>query len=212
MKNLGNIRQDYDKYHLDISNLPNNPFDLFKTWLNDAETYQIPDFNAMVLTSSDENNQPNARIVLLRELTKNGLVFFTNYESQKGYEIRMNSKVHSLFFWSDLQRQIRIEAIAEKSSDTISDTYFASRPRESQIAAWASQQSQALNSPQTLENAVRKIENRFKNRKIPRPEFWGGYLLKPSRWEFWQGQAARLHQRVVYEKNNQHWEWHLLFP
>lgn len=212
MNNIRDTRRDYDKYDVDLSTLPKNPFDLFKTWLNDAETNQISDYNAMILTSTDDKNQPNARVVLLRELTENGLIFFTNYKSQKGLEIEKNPKVHALFFWSELQRQIRIEAIVEKSSKEISDAYFASRPRESQIAAWASQQSQALSSPETLENAVQEIKNRFKNREIPRPEFWGGYLLKPKRWEFWQGQAARLHQRVVYEKNNQHWEWHLLYP
>ncbi|MDA3912542.1 MAG: pyridoxamine 5'-phosphate oxidase [Bacteroidales bacterium] len=212
MKNLGNIRQDYDKYHLDISKLSKNPFDLFKLWMEDAETNQIPDYNAMVLTSSDDNNQPNARVVLLRELTENGLIFFTNYKSRKGQEIAMNSKVHVLFFWSDLQRQIRIEAIAEKSSKEISDAYFASRPRESQLSSWASMQSQELESPEVLRNTLKAIEAKFKDREVPRPEFWGGYLLKPKRWEFWQGQTARLHQRVVYENKNQPWNRQLLYP
>jgi pyridoxamine 5'-phosphate oxidase len=162
----------------------------------DANIYEP---NAMTLATATNEGLVDARIVLLRDFHSKGLSFFTNYKSIKGQEIRLNKKVCLNFFWPELQRQIRIRGVIEKLPPRSSDLYFASRPRESQIAAWASNQSEKLTNRQELENRYNEYEKKFEGKKVPRPPHWGGYRVKPSYFEFWQGRMSRLHDRIIYQ-------------
>jgi pyridoxamine 5'-phosphate oxidase len=167
----------------------------------------------MVLSTINNHNFPSSRVVLLKDIKADGFSFFTNYNSQKAQDILSNNKASLLFFWPELQRQVRIEGLIEKLTVIDSDEYFASRPRGSQVGAWSSPQSSIINDRQVLETAVSQTEQRFSSSKdIPRPDFWGGYLLKPIRFEFWQGRSSRLHDRVLYLKENSVWAIKRLAP
>lgn len=181
-----------------------NPFELFHIWFQEAVDKSEMESNAFVLSTVNSKNQPSSRIVYLKEVVDEQFVFFTNYSSQKGKEILENTNVSMLFFWPLLSRQVRIEGVCTKTSQEISDEYFNSRPRNSQLGAWASHQSDILNSREELDNRFIELAKQFPN-EIPRPTHWGGYQIDPTQIEFWQGRPSRLHDRLVLTKNNDAW-------
>lgn len=192
---IQHVRKDYQKKALLRQDLPDNPILLLEQWLQESASTDASDYNAMCLSTSNAEGQPDSRIVLLRSITKKGIRFFTNYRSKKGQDIATNPKVSVNFFWKDWERQVRIEGTAEKSSSKVSDAYFASRPRSSQEGAWTSQQS-AVNVSPEIESRTKATIEKFKTTtEIPRPEFWGGYDISIEKIEFWQGRPSRLHNR-----------------
>lgn len=181
-----------------------NPFELFHIWFDEAVNASEVESNAFVLSTIDENLQPSSRIVYLKELVDEQFVFFTNYNSQKGKDIEKNNKVSMLFYWPLMSRQVRIDGVCSKTSEEVSDEYFNSRPRNSQLGAWASHQSDILNNRKELEDRFVELEKKYPN-EIPRPPHWGGYKIDPIQVEFWQGRPSRLHDRLVLTKNNGVW-------
>lgn len=181
-----------------------NPFELFQIWFDEAINAAEVESNAFVLSTTDENFHPSSRIVYLKEVVDEQFVFFTNYNSQKGKDIEKNNKVSMLFFWPLMSRQVRIEGICTKTSGEVSDDYFNSRPRNSQLGAWASHQSDFLSNRKELEDRFIELEKKYPN-EIPRPPHWGGYKIDPIQVEFWQGRPSRLHDRLVLTKNNGAW-------
>jgi len=182
-----------------------SPFDLFSIWFDEAVKNNELESNALCLSTVSSNGIPSSRIVYLKELVEESFVFYTNYASQKGEELALNPMASMLFFWPKLQRQVRITGSVSKISEEDSDAYFASRPRESQLGAWASYQSEILADRNELFSRITKLEQQFKD-TVPRPPHWGGYALKPSELEFWQGQPSRLHDRLVYIKTSDSWK------
>jgi pyridoxamine-phosphate oxidase len=209
---INTIRRDFANRPLDEISTPENPYALFERWFEEAVGAQVLDPYAMIIATADENAQPSSRVVYMRDISENGLVFYTNYQSHKANDLSGNPKIGVLFFWGDLERQIRIEGTVEKVSAEVSDAYFASRPRESQIGAWASDQSTEITSREHLELRVKQFEEQFKNQTVPRPPHWGGFLIKPFSFEFWQGRPSRLHDRIVYAKLNDSWKRSRLAP
>lgn len=189
---------------LEFSNTADNPFDQLDLWLNQAIQALFFQPNAMVLSTMDsKTHQPSSRVVLLKDFNqKDGLIFYTHYQSRKSQELELNPQASALFYWDKLERQVRIEGKIQKISDLISDQYFQSRPRESQIGASISPQSQIIPDRDFLIQAYQKLENNLNNQTIPRPDYWGGYQLIPSYFEFWQGRNSRLHDRIIYKNNN----------
>lgn len=212
-KDIAAIREDYSKGVLTEKDTLENPFGQFQLWFDQALASAVLEPNAMVLGTINKLGYPSTRVVLLKDLKADGLSFFTNYRSQKGQDIEQNAKVSLLFFWGELQRQVRIEGEVSFLTDEDSDEYFASRPKGSQIGAWSSPQSQVIADRSILENRVEELEQQFKELdEIPRPKFWGGYLVKPVRFEFWQGRSSRLHDRIVYSKEGDTWVKNRLAP
>ncbi|MFT6718702.1 MAG: pyridoxamine 5'-phosphate oxidase [Sphingobacteriales bacterium] len=200
--NLEGIRTDYGKETLSKSSAGKTPFHLFGKWLNEAlGNTDVLDANAFVLSTVDQQGFPKGRIVLLRSMENGKLVFFTNFESEKGKELGHNPKAAACFFWPQLERQIRVVGKVQKITDAESDAYFKSRPRGSKIGAWASHQSQEIPNREALDKAVSALETKFGENEIPRPEFWGGYAIDPIQFEFWQGRNSRLHDRIEFEKS-----------
>lgn len=195
------------------SDMDVNPIKQFDKWWQQAIESNIDEVNAMTLATVNEHGAPSARIVLLKDYGEEGFVFFTNYQSAKGNNIQTNSNVALVFFWKELERQIRIEGVAQKISDQQSDGYYHSRPTESKIGAWASPQSQKIESREVLENNFRKTEINFKDQDIKRPPHWGGYKVLPNKIEFWQGRPGRLHDRIEYSKKKEgNWTFIRLAP
>ena len=206
MSSIADIRKDYQLQSLLESDIEKNPIDQFSTWWNQAVESQIEEVNAMTLATVDANHKPSARIVLLKEYDQNGFVFFTNYNSKKGLDMLINKNVALVFFWKELERQVRIEGTVEKVSEGVSDAYFNSRPEMSRIGAWASPQSTVIHSREILETNFQTYQTEFEKKEIIRPPHWGGYIVKPELIEFWQGRSSRLHDRMVYEKDGDN-EW-----
>lgn len=212
-RDLSHYRQRYIQGGLDEDTVPASPFDLFGQWFAQCEEAGISEPNAMILATVDEEGQPSTRTVLLKYFDERGFVFYTNYGSDKAKHIAGNAKVSLLFLWLGLERQVKIEGIAEKVSTAESLKYFTSRPKGSQIGAWVSQQSQVITSKKLLMTQYQKMLDKFKKGNVPLPDFWGGYRVKPHRVEFWQGGDNRLHDRILYTKVNEtEWEIGRLSP
>lgn len=209
---IADIRKDYTLQQLDESQVAANPMAQFETWWQEAVESEILEVNAMTLATVDASGQPSARTVLLKEYTNDGFVFFTNYQSDKARDMAAVPKVSLLFFWKELERQVRIEGIAEKIDEAESDAYYHSRPEGSRIGAWASPQSQVIASRTVIEHNVQHYQQTFHGKTIDRPPHWGGYRVRPERIEFWQGRSSRLHDRIRYRKMNNEWIIERLAP
>jgi pyridoxamine 5'-phosphate oxidase len=206
------LRREYSRLTLMEENIAANPAEQFAVWFRQALAADLPDANAMTLATANTSGKPSARIVLLKGFDQSGFRFYTNYQSRKGQELEENPQASACFFWSELERQIRIEGQTEKLSREESTAYFKKRPRLSKLGAWASSQSSEVDSRETLEQNFEKIKSRFEDKEIPVPDFWGGYLLIPARVEFWQGRPGRLHDRIVYSRKNDRWATARLSP
>ncbi len=203
LDDLKNDHSDFDNGKLE-SHVGNTPWDLFVKWYAEAfEKEQLA--NAMTISTVSENGQPGTRIVYLKELLNNKFIFYTNYNSEKGKNMGFNKKVCLHFFWPQLQRQIRIDGSVSKVNPKVSDEYFASRPRESQLGAWASHQSELLESRDVLEKRLIELDKKYQD-IVPRPPHWGGYEVEPTKIEFWQGRPSRLHDRIVFLLENEDWK------
>lgn len=207
------IRRDFAQKSLNEDVAGDDPIAFFAIWLEEAINAQILDPYAMCVSTVGEDNKPDSRIVYLRDLNEKGFVFYTNYQSKKGSDIRKNPFAALNFLWTEIERQVRINGEIEIFSDEESDLYFKNRPRESKIGAWASAQSTVLESRNALEERVEFFTKKFEGiEDIPRPDFWGGYLLRPESIEFWQGRPSRLHDRIRFRKHKLAWIKERLSP
>jgi pyridoxamine 5'-phosphate oxidase len=212
MSTLADLRKNYSLGSLDIADADPNPFRQFDVWFKQAIDAQLPEPNTMTLATVDSRGRPSARIVLIKAVDERGFVFFTNYESRKGLELAQNPHASLLFYWIELERQVRVEGSVVKTSDAESDQYFASRPVGSRIGAWASEQSKVIESRAALEAREREFIAQYGDNP-PRPPHWGGYRLIPDAIEFWQGRPSRLHDRLLYTRSgNADWTIARLSP
>lgn len=209
---LTDYRQSYEKYSLADTGLPSNPLTLFRAWFDEAVAAKLPEPYAMSLATCGDDNRPSVRIVLMRELTEQGVVFYTNYDSAKGQDIADNPNAEVLFFWHSLERQVRLGGQMIKVSAEKSAAYFAKRPRESQLGAWVSQpQSGVVDNRQTMEEKFLALDQQHAQ-NVPYPSFWGGYELIIDHAEFWQGRLGRMHDRMAYTKQGDAWQIMRLLP
>ncbi|SDR73824.1 pyridoxamine 5'-phosphate oxidase [Gramella sp. MAR_2010_147] len=212
-KDLKAYRKSYEKGKLLEEDIPANPNDLFKSWFHLADTSShVEEANAMSISTVNKNGFPKARVVLLKGYGIDGFTFFTNYNSSKGKDLLENPKCCISFFWPSLEKQIIIQGIVEKISDKKSEEYFQSRPRGSQLGALASNQSSVIPSRDYLEDKLTRLEKEYENKQIPKPKEWGGFLLKPVSFEFWQGRANRLHDRILFTQEENNWKIERLAP
>lgn len=212
-KNIADIRKSYSKRKLSEKKIDADPMKQFARWWKQAVASALDEVNAMTLATASSDGIPSARIVLLKGVEKDGFVFFTNYNSYKGQQLAENPKACVVFFWKELERQVRITGLVEKIAAADSEAYFFSRPEGSQIGAIASPQSQVIETREWLDENYKQIKKKSKDSKIERPDHWGGYILKPVIIEFWQGRASRLHDRIQYTlEDNGHWKIERLAP
>ena len=208
---IADLREDYTLRTLTESEVSPNPFQQFRTWFDEARAADIIEPNAMTLATADENGVPSARIVLLKGLDERGFVFYTNYESRKGQELARNPHAALVFWWGALERQVRIEGSTSRIDRAESEAYFHSRPQDSQLGAWASEQSRPVTREQR-EQRMADLKAQYDGKPIPKPEHWGGYRLSPSAIEFWQGRSSRLHDRLRYQLQGDSWTVERLAP
>ena len=208
---IKNLREDFNKYKINFKKLPENPLTLFSKWMEQALN-KNKEAISFVLSTVNEKNIPSSRVLLLRGFNENGFVFFTNFKSAKSADINNNNNVALIFYWAEFQRQVRIVGKAEKVSIKESDNYFNSRPRESKIGAWISEQSATIGLYFKFANAMDELESKFRGKKIKRPKHWGGYRVRAGSIEFWQGRPSRLHHRVKYTFDKENWEKQRLAP
>lgn len=209
---LSKLRRSYSLKELSENSVFPNPFSQFSFWMQEAILSNLLEPNAMILATANKNGMPSARTVLLKGVDEKGFVFFTNYESAKAKELEKNSFASLLFLWLELERQVRITGKVEKVSREESEKYFLSRPRESQLGAWASKQSEVILNRKILESKFAEMKKRFENQEISLPPFWGGYRVIPQRIEFWQGRENRLHDRICYTLIEGNWKIERLSP
>ncbi|WP_044555924.1 pyridoxamine 5'-phosphate oxidase [Shewanella piezotolerans] len=213
MSELSDIRREYSLGEMHSENVPDDPMELFNSWLEVVKDSEIKDPTAMSVATVDEHGQPFQRIVLLKRFGDDGFVFFTNLESRKAQHIAINSKVSLLFPWHTLEKQVAITGVAEPLSKTEVLKYFMSRPKDSQIAAWVSKQSSPISARKALETKFSEMKAKFAKGDVPLPKFWGGYIVKPTSIEFWQGGENRLHDRFIYERSaDEQWAKSRLAP
>ena len=212
-KAIAALREDYRAKTLEINDINSNPFLLFKNWFQEALNSSVKEANAMTIATVDAEGKPSARIVLLKGFDEKGFIFYTNYDSKKGQDLAANPHIAAVFLWKDLERQIRIEGKAKKITKAASLQYFQSRPKGSQIGAWASPQSQVIPDRSILENNVVALKEKYKDAdNLPIPNHWGGYVIVPTLIEFWQGRSSRLHDRIRYKLKGENWIIERLAP
>lgn len=211
-KHIAQLREDFTKGTLSEGDIHENPSVQFENWLKQALDSKVPEAHAMHLATVSALGKPSGRIVYLREYHNHQFWFYTNFNSKKANEMEINPFVSLTFFWPELERQIRLEGKVEKANDSYSDAYFNARPYESKLGAWASNQSQRLNKREDLQTRIDAIKKEMSPETIKRPDFWGGYFLKATYYEFWQGRKSRLHDRLCYELINNTWETYRLAP
>ncbi|MDM9379974.1 pyridoxamine 5'-phosphate oxidase [Chlorogloeopsis sp. ULAP01] len=212
-KTLADLRKDYTLQGLSENDIDPNPFIQFQKWFDQALAAQLPEPNAMTVATATPDGKPSARMVLLKDFDERGFVFFTNYNSQKGQELAENPQAALVFWWAELERQIRIAGYVEKASEQESDEYFQSRPFNSRLGAWASHQSQVIASREELEGRLQALQAKYENQDIPRPAYWGGLRVIPTEIEFWQGRPSRLHDRLLYTRlDDDSWKIERLSP
>jgi pyridoxamine 5'-phosphate oxidase len=209
---INTLRHDFAKRTLDEKDVLADPVLQFERWFREAVDAKVNEPNAMSLSTVSESGRPSSRILLLRNFDQQGFVFYTNYTSRKGEEIAQNNKASLLFFWPELERQVRIEGILIKQTEEESDSYFKSRPRSSKLGAWTSAQSKVIGSREELEKEYEKLSQKYPGDDVPRPPHWGGYRLKHSSVEFWQGRPSRLHDRIWYTYEHDAWKIRRLAP
>jgi pyridoxamine 5'-phosphate oxidase len=210
---LARVRKEYSRHSLDEQlDVDLNPFVQFHHWFEEAMNAQLPEPNAMVLATASTDSKPSARVVLLKGFDERGFVFYTNYEGRKSVELTANPQAAVLFFWGELERQVRIEGTVERTSRQESEEYFRTRPLESRLSAWASKQSSVIPSRGYLEQKMSDLKSRYENLDIPLPPNWGGFRLQPEDFEFWQGRENRLHDRVRYTLQGGVWQIERLSP
>jgi pyridoxamine 5'-phosphate oxidase len=209
---LSRIRNEYSQRSLSKQVVSKDPLEQMRLWLDEAIRSQVNEPTAMNLATADSEGIPSSRMVLLKDLTDRGLVFYTNYNSRKGHQIEANAYVSLVFFWPELERQVRVEGTVEKTDEEKADEYFQSRPELSRLAAWASDQSSAVPNRSYLENRMKALTEEFEGQHIPRPPHWGGYTVIPRRFEFWQGRRNRLHDRIEYYLYDEGWKIQRLAP
>jgi len=209
---INSDRRDFSNQPFNIDMAHQNPFVQYQKWFEQAVENKILDPYAACLSTVDSSGKPSSRILYIRDLVKDGFIFYTNFNSNKGSDIETNNCASLNVFWGVLERQIRIQGVITKVAKSTSDKYFNSRPRASQIGAWSSDQSKEINNRKELEDKVSFFEKKFENKIVPRPPHWGGYCLKPTLIEFWQGRSSRLHDRIVYTKENNKWHKSRLSP
>jgi pyridoxamine 5'-phosphate oxidase len=213
MQSLAELRKEYSKSSLDFSTIHKNPLTQFSLWFDEAISAKVMEPNAMNLATISKDGRPSGRVVLLKGIEDEKFIFYTNYQSSKGKDLDTNPACSLTFFWPELERQIRISGIAERTDSESSEKYFQSRPRASQVGAWASPQDSIIGSREILEARVAEIEKRFEGKdKLPKPHQWGGYAVKPFEMEFWQGRPSRLHDRILFTKLDDEWKINRLAP
>jgi len=212
VSSIADIRRDYRSRALTEADVAADPLAQFRAWFDEAVRADLLDVNAMTLATADAHGRPDARTVLLKDVDDGGFVFFTNYDSAKGRQLADNPRGCLLFFWAELERQVRISGSVTRVPADVSEAYFRSRPFESRLGAWASQQSTVLASRAAIEQRYRDLQAQYEGRDVPMPPYWGGYRLVPEEVEFWQGRTSRLHDRLRYRRDGDSWRIERLAP